>query len=95
MTVGASHQQVGPQVLCQSDNLIRTRTTDRQFNAAFSTYAVPREIMNDIVNVSARSVYLILLTDLNDGDVLRFLKKWQRILNCSPCLTAFLHPITT
>ena len=90
MAVSAGHQQIGSFVLGQPDDLIRTGPMSLYFNPAFSLYPVLCQIANNVVNVMACGVHLILLAYLHDGHAFRLVKERQRVLNRSPRLPRIL-----
>ena len=90
VAVGAGHQQIGSFVLGQADDLIRTRPMGLYFDPAFRLYPVLREITNDVINMMACGIHLVLPAYLHDGYAFGLVKERQRILNRSPRLPRIL-----
>ena len=90
VAVSPGHQQIGSFVLGQPDDLIRTRSMGLHFDPTFGLYPVLRQIANDVIDMMARGVHLILLADLHDGHAFRLVKERQRVLNRSPRLPRIL-----
>ena len=90
VAVSPGHQQIGPFVLGQPDDLIRTRPMRLYFDPTFGLYPVLRQIANDVIDVMSRDVHLILPAYLHDGYAFRLVKERQRVLNGSPRLPRIL-----
>ena len=67
MAVSAGDQKISSFVLCQPDNLIRARPVGLYFDPTFSLDSVLGEVANDVIDVMARSVHLILLAYREDS----------------------------